>query len=252
MIPPPTSSCSYCEVLTAWSTFAEALLIFFGGIAAFFQVKAATDARRLQAALSIFERLENPAFRTAREFVHEHMDEIDTMLNVPAEKGRDAVDQRIWELSRGKMDLAKLTRFVHTLENLAMLIVKDDNLYNLLIPEMLANMFLTDGTRLANFIAYRKRPENRSDRDDRTSLFAHHIGLLTDEIWHTKGAERSRNRQALQKLRSRFVGVGRFVTAIDELGDISERRSVVEDIVELKQAVHALQQAPRTGPREHY
>lgn len=236
-MPPPT--CSYCDVLTAWSTLGEAALIAIGGAIAILQVRAANDARRLQAALSILQHLENPEFRCGRWFIHNHMEEVNDLLISPYSKHRGLIDDKIRGLSKGGIDLSGLNLFVHMLENLAFLLIKDANLYNLLIPNMLENMFLADGKRIAKFIAYRRQSANRPGLVDKPSLYARHIELLTDEINRTRGAKRRGIRDALKTAVSPAHNI---FTALDQLSDFRERLSVVEELEQLKHDVRVLQQ----------
>ena len=247
MPPPATLSCAYCDVLTAWSTLAEALLILVGGAVALLQVRAANDARRLQAALSILQHLENAEFRRGRWFIHNHMGEVNKMLISPYAKHRALINERIRQLSQGDIDLAGLNLFVHMLEDLAFLLTRDSELYNLLIPNMLENMFLADGKRIAEFIAYRQLPENRPGLVAKPSLYARHIILLTNQIERIRGAKRSRFRELLKTL---WSPTHNFLTALDQLSDFRERLSVVEEIERLKEEIRSLRQDQRaSGPR---
>jgi hypothetical protein len=244
---PDTPACSYCDVLTAWSTFAEAVLIAIGAAFAVWQVRAANAARRLQAAFAIFQHLENPEFRRGRWFIHNHMAEVEKVLEGPFYQKQSLINKRIRELSEGSVDLHNLNLFVHMLEDLAFLLVRDDDLFNLLIPNMLVNMFLADGVRLAKFIAYRQRPENRTGLIDSPSLYACHIVLLTEEIKKTGGVKRV----GLRAVRGRLSRLRDFLITLDQVGEARERLSIMEELERLKHDVQVLKQAVKdTTPQQ--
>jgi hypothetical protein len=222
----------------------QLLLVVVGGFLAYRQLKTAIETRRLQTALSIFQRLEDSEFRNARMLVHRHMDRVNAILRFPLAECRDGMDSEILKLSGGKMDIATIDRVVHTLENLSFLIVTDDPLYNLLVPNMLANMFTTDYKHLAEFIKYRQHPDNRAGRARNPSSYGHHLVTLAEEIRLTNGAARTLANRSKRKMQiiSRSSHFQNIVAALDQMSDFTERCAIVEEIEQLKRDMRTIQQ----------